>query len=151
MTTTSEIIAEGSISVCDIRCWEARENICRCRCVGLNHGIAKFSDTRPQREKRKGTRYYKLVGVGSHLDAYRAERNDRRGWSIEFGYKAARENPEVRYPHERILINKASKGQLKWAEVEAGKEVSKFTGADRTYLVWERTDTPAFWTEYVPS
>ena len=137
---------ETTIQICDLRCWMAVEDVCRCRCSGANHGIVRGGGERPGRTKRKGERYYKLVAVGSPKQANRIERDDYYGWLKEIGYQNAKEKGH--YPQERILVNKARKAQLKWDEVQAGKnEITRYNGTilDQTYLVWEREDTPAFW------
>ncbi len=139
-------IAEITVAICDLRCWMAVEDVCRCRCGGDNHGIVRDGGSRPGRTKSKLGRYYKLVAVGSPQQANRIERDDYYGWLKEIGYKNAKEKGH--YPVERILVNKATKSQLKWDEVQSGKhEYKRYNGQmiDRTYLVWEREDAPAFW------
>ena len=132
-------------SVCDLRCWLAVEDVCRCRCFGVNHGIVRDGGDRPERTKSKVGIYYKLIAVGDVSDANRIERDDYYGWLKGIGYKKAKELGY--YPKDRILINKATKSQLKWDEVQANKVESR-SGKDRTYLIWEREDTPAFWEPY---
>lgn len=49
---------------CGDHCWHAREEICRCSCGGVNHGILKDPNNKiPQRTRRIGTTFYVLEAV----------------------------------------------------------------------------------------
>ena len=143
-------IFEITAQVCDLRCWMAVEDVCRCRCGGENHGIVRGGGERPGRTKSVKGIYYTLIAVGSPKETFHIERDDYRGWQQEIGWKNAKEKGY--YPQGRIITNKATKAQLKWDEVQVNQNlITRYNGnqIDRTYLVWEREDTPAFWTPYV--
>jgi|GEM_PF-4887071 len=50
-------------STCGDACWHAVENICRCSCMGTNHGILTVGGVRPARTSRIGGEMFELAAI----------------------------------------------------------------------------------------
>lgn len=124
---------------CGLNCWMAKEDICRCSCGSLNHGIMRDNGgVQPERTKHQQGKLYKLVAViGSYIDAEQLVRDDYGSWLKKVGYSGGN-----RYPHERMIKNLASPSQRKWREVVNVPGEGRY---DDKYLVWERVDVPRTW------
>lgn len=51
-------------ATCNMACWFAKEDQCRCSCAGENHGLLlNEGNEQPIRKKRSNNRIYELSGV----------------------------------------------------------------------------------------
>lgn len=68
-----EIQAIFADITCGEMCWNAKDVICRCSCMGVNHGIYRRQgpDAIVQRTSKIDGTKYKLVGVGFEKDIMR--------------------------------------------------------------------------------
>ena len=109
---------------CGIACWYARENICRCSCGGVNHGVLLVEGAeQPARQRKVKSQRYELEAVvEGWLDA--------RNYCRELGVI----DPTVaswRYTQPELIMQSATKAQVtKWRELES------FDANDRPYLIW---------------
>ena len=52
---------------CGEACWHAKEEVCRCECGGINHGILlKDGATQPSRHSKIDGKAYQLIAVGDY-------------------------------------------------------------------------------------
>ena len=114
---------------CGDACWHAREDVCRCSCGGVNHGILNAGGSRPERTSRKDGKLYVLAGVAPSYNSAEIMVNQLitdnfPGLDI-YAYGDYRD--ELTTP---ILIRKASESQLRWEEVAA------IQSDQPKYLVW---------------
>lgn len=124
-------------TTCGLPCWYAREEVCRCSCGGANHSIMTAEGaTQPERQRKVRSVVYRLVAVTTYSEASDMVRDDYGSWLKKVGYASGR-----MYPTERMIHNKATPSQEKWAEVAAVQldPNAHWTERDK-YLVWERTD-----------
>ena len=50
-------------STCGEACWAAREDVCRCSCVGRNHGVLRGDGIRPDRTRKLNGYVYIVLAV----------------------------------------------------------------------------------------
>jgi hypothetical protein len=137
-----------SQNTCGEACWEAREDVCRCKCGGKNHGCMRTADgTQPQRMAKIDGLHYKLAAVGEGVYEEAKRINDSFGkcrhiGSYSYGWSETEKGAPAR-------VKKATKGQLaKWPELAAAREaiaeVSNqayiYTARLWPYLLWVRED-----------
>lgn len=138
---TGLLMAVLTGSTCGDACWHAREEICRCSCGGINHGILNAGGNRPKRTCRIAGEFYELVAVipGIQPGECGIDAINRTSAAVSevivsrfpgmcswgYGeYRLARTMP--------VVDRKISSSQMKWPEVQA------VTGAYR--LVWARPE-----------
>lgn len=117
MTTAIDIMA----GTCNLACWEAQEDACRCMCRGKNHGITRYGYKVPGRYMKRQGKAYQLVAVGDFSTVSKLVH------SIIW--------PDG-YPHGRCLFDEALRatptpGQKKWPEIA-------HSGEPDPYLAWQR-------------
>ena len=142
MNTTQPIIKTRSAPIlsiltghtCGEACWHAKEEVCRCSCGGLNHGILNDGSIRPERTSKKNGDLYILAGVApSYRDGAKLLREvldvnfTGLDWCAYGNYRDA--------PTMPVLNGKASVSAMKWPEVQA-VESTEYGGAK--YLIWRR-------------
>ena len=128
-------------STCGDACWHAREEICRCSCGGVNHGILNQGGERPQRTCKIKGHFYELVAVIpgrgdgeawiNAFDRVRMETNriiDERFPNLDH-YSYGQFRPGDILP---VVDRKISDSQAKWPEVQAVPNAYR--------LVWARPE-----------
>jgi len=126
---------------CGAACWMAREDVCRCSCNGVNHGIMRQGGEQPERTRHKQGIMYQLIAVTSYGGASKMKTDDYGSWLDKVGYRSGR-----LYPHERVVHNKATASQMKWPEVQAvDLGLDQRGRPEEKHLVWERTDIARTW------
>lgn len=145
----SPIAAFLSQNTCCEACWEAREDVCRCKCGGRNHGCMRTADgVQPQRTGRLDGFHYKLTAIGEEGIYKEAQRVNgsfgkcRKVGSYSYGWSETEKGAPAR-------VKKATKGQLaKWPELAATREAIAAVSNEAyictirlwPYLLWVRED-----------
>ena len=128
MVTTMDLLAILTDATCGQACWYAKEDVCRCRCGGENHGCLLMEGAeQPTRTKKKQHKLYELVSVvigywdsQQTMDALDGNRNHSPDWD------------KVGQHH----ASSAQKSNFRWPEL-AGFTPS--TGLQKhPYLIWKR-------------
>ena len=118
------------VGTCNLACWGALEDVCRCMCGGRNHGISRYGQENPGRYCRRKEVAYKLEAIYDNwIDAENAARVARK-----------RYNTDNWLPHwSESAFNQAATGHmLKWPEVQAAFKAQEYW--KEVQLVWVRTD-----------
>ena len=149
-----------TIATCNIACWMAREEDCRCSCGGVGHGVLLAGGEQPRRNRLiKGVRYV-LAGVTTGWgedplrDWFRA---DRAAILAEFGTKRWDGSLSPYLPGNFSVNSRASESQSRtWPEARPVERV-RFAGTAyestslvRPYLHWIRQDAASMfdaWSE----
>ena len=109
-----------AVGTCNLACWMAREDVCRCMCGGENHGIMRHGEEQPGRYCQRRSVQYELDSMYlSYFEAYRATEEIRRSGFM--------------YHTDLAFSQKATGHMLKWPEVE-----SMLRFMMDCYLVWVR-------------
>lgn len=125
-------------STCGDMCWHAREDICRCSCGGVNHGILLVGGSRPQRTAKIDGQFYELVAIVSYDGCECYAQFDQKV-RAEFARIAAERFPDLdsfaygqfrRFSTMPIVDRKISETQSRWPEVQAVKDARR--------LIWAR-------------
>ena len=122
MSIASELIdAVATLQTCGDACWYAKEDTCRCSCIGANHGILKVDGAeRPSRTRRvKQDRFDLIAVIDGGIGADRAVEAITGLWAWD--------------RREVAFNNKATKSQLNWDEV-------KNAGCRNPFLIWLNQD-----------
>ena len=123
---------------CNLACWEAREDVCRCMCHGRNHGIMRRGGNQPGRYcQRKGKQYQLAAILPSWYDArmtasdiVRAAPKISRRYHDHNGKAAVYE-----YDDDAAAFEQHATGHmLRWPEVRGFLDA----GNREAYLVWQR-------------
>ena len=136
-----------TLTTCAANCWFAREDVCRCFCGGVNHGVLKDgSGEQPVRSKRaKGNRYELLAVVYVPNDAYIATLHEVDNILTREGYTETLEffSGEVKTyaKHDRSVgddyhVQVAPKSSFKWPELAAYKDTAD--DWHRPQLIWKK-------------
>lgn len=126
-------------STCGDACWHAREDVCRCSCGGVNHGILLAGGDRPQRTCKIDGQFYELAGIV-------AGRSDGECWNDVFKRTDMERNriADDRFPNLDtyaygayrqestlpVVDRKISATQARWPEVLAVPNAAR--------LIWAR-------------
>ena len=152
MTTNLDTAAVQSVVVailtgatCGGACWEARENVCHCRCGGVNHGINRTANgTQPRRTRRVKADWYVLAGVGTYSEQDRQTREiatAARTAGLPGESYSVRHNAWVNRP---AFAGHATAAQLAaWPELAAARAYAGPPYATPDYLLWVRQDVAA--------
>ena len=124
----NEIMSILTDSTCGHACWFAKEDICRCRCNGRNHGcLLTEGNEQPVRTKKSKHRIYELVSVVSGYVESHKEMDTLMGDGKRHYHTM--EYDKVGDFHS----SSAQKSQFKW------KELVGYSPDNRnTYLIWKR-------------
>ena len=140
-----DLLVIMTATTCGFACWQAREDVCRCSCGGVNHGIHRRGGT-ATRTCKAGRARYELVAVVAAKDKpYRmaAELVKELGGKRQHSY-TMRPNWG---PPPLVAIQPATKAQQKWPEVAdafAGwnerkpGEILRDVWDRRPNLIWKR-------------
>lgn len=131
-------------STCDVACWEAKEDVCRCMCGGRNHGIMRYGGPQPGRYcQRKGVAYrLEAIYAGSRVWQEADKAVDALRESVprisKWGYDYVDEKYAFAQP--------VTPNMLKWPEVKA--VLPKLQGlkpyeSPGIYLVWVKMESGA--------
>ena len=127
---------QAAVGTCNLACWMAREDVCRCMCEGENHGIMRDGEgEQPGRYcQRKGVQYELDQIHLSYWDADKAARVSRQE------YNEAHDLPF--YTESSAFQQRATGHMLKWPEVESTLRFMSFVPGLRAeaYLVWVRKE-----------
>ena len=109
---------------CNVACWHAKQEICRCSCAGVNHGVLlKDGAEQPVRQREVKHQRYELEAV---IPGWLEAHNYCRDMGVIDTTIAS-----WRYTQPEMLVQAASKSQIaKWKELESFEE------SDRPYLIW---------------
>lgn len=120
------------VGTCNLACWMAREDVCRCMCEGENHGIMRHGEEQPGRYcQRKGVQYELEEMHLNYFDAMRAAR------TLNQAYNEQHERPW--YVEDGAFHQRATGHMLKWPEVESMLRFMAVVEKDMDcYLVWVR-------------
>ena len=145
-----------TIATCNIACWMAREEDCRCSCGGVGHGVLLAGGEQPRRNRLiKGKRYV-LAAVTTGWDDpfrdwYRAERA-----SILEAFGVAYGSGSRQFLPDRFTVSAlASESQSRtWPEAGRAEHI-RWAGTahesktiQRPYLHWIRQDAAAMFDEW---
>ena len=112
---------------CNMACWAAQEDVCRCMCHGANHGIMRHGGEQPGRFLQRKGIAFKLHGISAGWYEANSERRDlAHARAKAQGRQWARE--------EDALMVHATGHMLRWPEV-----VNFLADNPDAYLVFERT------------
>lgn len=127
MVDRSTLMATAILTghTCGEACWAAREDVCRCSCGGVNHGVLRDANgIRPVRTRRVDNHWYELEavvpGYRAAMDYVRAA-NDAEGRPFQVSYAI---RPSWG-PAPVLAICTATKAQVK-----AWPELTSFRGWD---------------------
>ena len=96
---------------CGEACWQARQEVCRCSCVGQNHGCMLVNGApMPGRTKRTGDTRYRLAAVIT--------------WNQRFDYRRLEGNPHWAF-------QAVPKG-CAWPEAKDAGDYAKFAWVEDT-------------------
>ena len=130
---------------CGDACWYAREDVCRCSCGGLNHGVLLVpGGERPPRTRRTGKYRWQLAGV---VPGWRAACEYAAGLYTEIG-----ERPPASYsiipswgkPPLWAVCGATDAQIAKWTELAAyqgyadGASCQAVAERSRPYLIWRQ-------------
>ena len=121
------------IGTCNAACWQAQEEVCRCMCDGVNHGVMRpdadgvASGSQPGRYcQRQGRQYELFMIVDDSWVARRLAHRLAGDWAAAHGQSYAK-RPDYGFEQQ------ATGHMLKWPEVVEWMEDNK-----EAWLVWER-------------
>ena len=130
-------------ATCGEACWQAREDVCRCSCGGINHGVIPHDGQRPERTRKIARHLYQLVAVESPAASCRAmgmrpledaERQIRNA-AVEAGMW--RRYDYTSTPGYPAKIKTASESEVaRWPELTAFKGMNGY----RPTTLWVRCD-----------
>jgi len=130
---------------CGEACWHAKEEVCRCECGGINHGILlKDGATQPSRHSKIDGKAYQLIAVGD----YRTINGKFYDMVKEYPPKRTVEYIEGKPFHyywessdygSPLKMKAASKAQcVLWSELSVYKGLSNFEFyQNKPYLLWK--------------
>lgn len=125
-------------STCGEACWTAKEEVCRCSCCGVNHGILRAGGARPERTcKMDGCRYVlKAIGNGTEKLAQEITWLGGSTYYYEYGQ-----------PRAAARLKPATASQTKWQEVQPFMPPADTPAWDyeKPDLLWVREDKLALY------
>ena len=124
------MLATITTTTCADVCWYAREDVCRCMCMGINHGVLlELGVEQPIRTRRiKNTRYELREVVIGYGDAYGRAREISKS-----GHVKSAEWAKV----GDTLVQSAPESKFgKWRELDGFS--FRYGIQDNPYLVWQR-------------
>ena len=122
-----------AVGTCNLACWMAREDVCRCMCGGENHGIMRDGvGEQPGRYcQRKGVQYELQEMYLNYFDAVRSAR------ILNQAYNESHDIPW--YIGDSAFQQRATGHMLKWPEVESMLRFMAVVDKKMDcYLVWVR-------------
>ena len=136
------------VGTCNLACWEAREDVCRCQCGGRNHGIVRHGEASPGRFCRRKGVDYRLESIHAHYgeaDAAKERASDALSQARGDGplYVDRDGNPQWYTRKEYAFSQLAPAHAHKWGEVEAFLSTHPNRQGwqkPECYLVWKRTE-----------
>ncbi len=144
------LVAFLTNATCGEACWHAKEEICRCKCGGKNHGCLRTADgVRPQRTCKIDGKHYVLRGVGDACKAARAINDAHPHPHSTPKYVCHWHDTERGAP---ARVKPATKQQFEtWPELAAARDAYAACKATATcaamfrdvwpvYLLWVRED-----------
>lgn len=130
---------------CGEACWEAREDVCRCKCGGKNHGCMRSPDgKRPDRTAKIDGYHYILRAVGDGVWEQAKQINTANGEDFVFASTS----------RDRMYRNIPAKLRMPTdAQIESRPELTAYRDGrhwtsgdgrkhyiDKPYLLWVRED-----------
>lgn len=112
------MLATLTAQTCGDACWHAREDVCHCSCMGLNHGCLRTAGgEQPVRAARVMGDMHELVAVGTEgelMSQAHEVNKTRMGDRWWYGAPTTREG----YMAGPAKIRKATEGQIaRWPEL----------------------------------
>lgn len=133
---------------CGESCWHAKEEVCRCECGGVNHGILlKDGSEQPARHSKIDGMAFELVAVGQYRDmrdrAYQLIKENDYHYTYKSPYDSTYQKKVMFDPSDKgspIRLKKATKAQcVLWSELSQYKTISEFEFTVRgPYLLWKQ-------------
>ena len=143
MTNIFAIMTEAT---CGEACWEAREDICKCSCGGVNHGCLRTPDgIKPVRTSKIDGRRYELKSIGSYGDildeaeainkSYPPKPSPFSDGRYSYHYKETDVGAPAR-------VRPASMVQIQnWEELKLYKDMDRLElYRNKPYLLWVKVD-----------
>ena len=135
-----------TLTTCGANCWFAREDVCRCFCYGVNHGVLRQEGAeQPVRTKSaKGNRYELFAVVYEPNDAYIVTLNEvdriltEEGHTRTVTYSDGTSSTYLKNARvgDDYLVQVTPKSSFKWPELEAYKDRAYHW--HRPQLIWKK-------------
>ncbi len=125
-------------NACNMACWMAEEDVCRCSCGGVNHGIMKRGGDRPARASRIDGHLYTLASVEQGTLCEQAEAINKAAGPVQklYGYTYGWRDTD---PGAPARVKPPTDAQMKWPEVAAIPKDPRHPWW-KPYLLWVRQD-----------